>query len=294
VTPELQRRLAEFVDRRTEMSRFCAMLDGNDKLITVIWGEGGLGKSSLLARMVHETAQRGLRKAEVVWTNTRKHDYLGVMRKIRDDLGVEAFKPFTDLVNFFTVPQYTLKIVAPGPISVAHQAQISNSTVGDIAGVIIKDSMIVIPRSDLGVPETERMLQLTTRFIECLHACCAQGPVVLFFDTVEKMSVETHDWLWGELLAAVQDGRLPGVRCVLCGQTPPELEREMSRIVELAELHPLALDDVVEYLGRRGVKESDREVAAKFLLLSTKGKPLEVATMVDAYLQSSPRQGSGA
>ena len=80
---ELERRLAEFVDREAEMDLFCRMLDTGERPVIVVEGEGGVGKSSLLARMVHECALRTLRKSEIVWTDTRRHDYLAVMRKVR-------------------------------------------------------------------------------------------------------------------------------------------------------------------------------------------------------------------
>src|SRR5258708_4773871 len=109
----LQQRLARFVDRESEMSSFCRMLDDVawPRPILVVWGEGGMGKSSLLMRMIHECSLRALSKAEVGWTDTRNHDYLGVMRKIRDDVGASNFGEFTKLVNFFTVPQYRLEVV---------------------------------------------------------------------------------------------------------------------------------------------------------------------------------------
>src|SRR5437899_1373873 len=136
------------------MVEFCNMLDVDDVSIMVVTGDGGIGKSSLLARMMHECAQRKLRRADVVWTETRSHDYLAIMRKIRDDVGVESFHAFTDLVNYFTVPRYELSINVTGvrSIEVARGAAIEGSTVGDIAGVIIKDSMLTIPRTDMAIP----------------------------------------------------------------------------------------------------------------------------------------------
>lgn len=289
MTPELQRRLAEFVDRRSEMTRFSEMLEGNGKRFFAIWGDGGLGKSSLLARMIHEAAQRKLRRAEVTWTNTRNYDYLGVMRKVRDDLGVEAFNPFTDLVNYYTVDHYTLKIDVSGTINVASGLKVENSHVGDIAGVIIKDAMFVSSRSDQRISETERMIQLTGRFIECLVKISRAEPVLLFFDTTEKMTPQTRDWVWGELFAAMHDGRLPGVYAVWCGQDQPALERDMAPYVEAAELRPLEVEDIAEYLERRGVEPHSRQAIAEVLYVTTAGKPLQLATTVDAVLQRFKR-----
>ena len=62
--------------------------------IIAISGETGLGKSSLLARMIHEVAQRNLTKAEVTWTDTRKHDYLATMRAFDRLLGLERLRMF--------------------------------------------------------------------------------------------------------------------------------------------------------------------------------------------------------
>lgn len=287
MTTELERRLAEFVDREDEMARFQDMLETGDRPVMVIWGDGGVGKSSLIARMTHEVAQRKLRKAEVVWTETRNHDYLAVMRKIRDDVGVDYFKPFTDLANFFTVPQYELKIQVEhsGSISVAQGANFEGSTVGDIAGVIVKDAMFVVPRPDMAVPETERMARLTDRFIEDLAFALKSGPpLMVFFDAVEKMTEDTRKWVWGELLASVRDGRLRDIMFVLSGRKEPQLDRDMRFIVERAQLLPLALANIIDYLAVRGVDEASRPDLATMLMVATQGNPLQIATLVDGFL----------
>ena len=293
MTTELERRLAEFVNRDNEMDLFCEVLETDQKPIMIVWGGGGVGKSSLLARMIHECACRKLRKAEVIWTETRNHDYLAIMRKIRDDVGVDYFKPFTDLVNFFTVPQYELKIklASAGSIAVAQDAQIEGSTIEDIAGIVVKDSMIVMPRPDIAVPESERMVRLTDRFIENLAIALQSGPpLVIFFDAVEKMTEDTRKWVWFELLKSVQDNRLYHIRLVLCGRERPLLDRDMQIIVEEAELLPLALENIIDYLVKRGVSESSRNDLASMLWVATKGNPLQIATLVDGFLKLQKRK----
>jgi hypothetical protein len=269
---EMERRLAEFVDRKAEMQRFCDMLDGEDKLIMLVSGDSGLGKSSLFARMIHECGQRGRKKAEVVWSDTRPHDYMAVMRKIRDDFGPDLFQPFTDLINYFTVPQYNLKIDVQGSVRVGEGLQVKDSTVGDVAGVVIKDSMFVVPRNDMAVPEAERLVQLTERFLEVFAAALKNEPLVVFFDTVEKMSESTRAWVWGELLKAVRNGRLTNVRFVLCGISHPPLDRDMEQIID-------------DYLALRGVEEKLRADLADMLLGPTEGKPINLAMGVDGYLK---------
>lgn len=290
---ELEQLLTEFVDREAEMACFCEMLEVGEKSIMVIWGDGGVGKSSLLARMIHECAQRKVRKAEVVWTDTRNHDYLAIMRKIRDDVDTDFFKPFTDLVNFFTVPQYELKIKVENTasITVAQNTQIERSTVGDIAGIIVKDSMFVMPRDDMAVPKNEQMARLTDRFIENLAVALESGPsLVVFFDAVEKMTEDTRKWVWGELFRSVRVGRLRNIRFVLCGREEPLLDRDMQMIVEEAKLQPLELMTITEYLAKRGIDESSRNDLAMMLMVTTKGNPLQIATFVDGFLKMKKRR----
>ncbi len=296
MTIEWERRVKEFVDRGTELSRFCEMLETGRKRIMVVWGDGGLGKTSLLARMSHECAQRTLRKIELVWSDTRLYDYLAIMRKIRDDVGVHYFEPFTDRINYFTVPQYKLKIIVEGQITVAEGAEFDNSTVGDIGGVIVKDSMFVVPRSDQAIPETERMRQLTDRFIPNLATATEKDLCVIFFDAVEKMTRETEQWVWSELVPAIAEGRLPHIRLVLCGRNKPQLNRYLQKSVEETELRPLGLADIKEYLAKphiiehlskRGIdfNERERTLIATTLLAATDGHPLEIALRVDTLLR---------
>jgi hypothetical protein len=249
-----------------------------------------MGKTSLRLRMVHECAQRKLRKAEVECGGTRTSGYLAMMRKIRDDVGLEYFNPFSDYVNFLMDPNYQPKISlninvqGVGGVAVAERAQISGSNVGDIAGLVIKDNMLVLPRTDIAVPEEERMMRLTDRFIEGLKAALREGTLVVFLDAVEKIAPDTERWLWEELLMAVREGRLTGIKCVLCAQVQRQLDRDWRIFVEEAELHPLAIEHIEAYLEKRGVEEALRNGLAMYLLANTKGKISLIAEGVDAFL----------
>ena len=130
--PLLERRLKEFVDRDRELAAFCKMFVSDEKPIMMVWGEVGIGKTSMMMRMVHECAARRMRKAEVVWKDTSPHDYLAVMRKIRDDVGLEHFPAFTDLVNFYYEmgyqPKLQLTLALQGAsINVAQGMNVSDS-----------------------------------------------------------------------------------------------------------------------------------------------------------------------
>jgi len=285
-----RRRLAEFVDRTDEMERFCQMLESDEKHIMIVWGDAGMGKTSLRLRMVHECAQRMLRKAEVECGGTRNTGYLAIMRKIRDDVGLQYFNPFSDYVNFLTDPNYqpkiSLDINVQGMknVAVAHGAQISDSSVGDIAGIVVKDNMLVLPRTDMAVPEEERMMRLTDRFIEGLGAALNEGKLVVFLDSLEKMAPDTDRWLWQEPLLAVREGRLTGIKFVLCAEARPQLDRDWRIFVEEAELQPLAIEHIEAYLEKRGVQEALCNGLAMYLLANTKGKISLIAEGVDAFL----------
>lgn len=289
---QIEIRLAEFVDRDAEIGRFSNMLDSGGKAIMFVSGEGGYGKTSLLARMIHECARRQLRKSEITWTETQNHDYLGIMRKIRDDVGGEHFQSFTTLVNQFTDPSIKITIAADTRnISVAQGMTAENASIGDVAGVIVKDSMFVIPKGDTNIPESERMIPLTTAFLNNLSAAATvNGPLVVLFDATEKMTRETAAWVFGELFRAVQARVLPRVFFVYCGRRKPEVDRYMVDIVEEAELGPLEQKDIALYLEKRGIEQENREAFAELLLTITKGHPYQIANYIDALLKNRKRQ----
>ena len=243
--------------------------------------------------MIHEVATRGHTKSEVIWSETRNHDFIAIARKMRDDFGPDAFSRFTDLINFFTVPQYELKVSVAGDtrISVAEGAVITESNVGDIAGIMIKDVMLTDPRSDMQVSASERRARLTDAFIEGMAQSLADRQAVVFFDATEKVTEETEDWVWGELLPAACEGRMGRVKFVLCGRKEPQVDRLWRGAIEVAELEPLSREHVLAYLERRGVEEATRDPLADMLLVVTKGNMLDLATHVDAYLKIRDRRG---
>jgi hypothetical protein len=296
MTPFLQQRLARFVDREVEMRSFCGMLEKNasPRPIMLVWGEGGMGKSSLLMRMVHECSLRGLGKAEVFWTDTRNHDYLAVMRKIRDDIGANSFGEFTNLVNFFTVPQHRLEVIVGtnAPIAVGAGAEFGpGAQVGTMAGVVMQSGAIVIKdlmlpdlRSDLAISESDRMARLTDQFVQELNAEARRRKVVIFLDAVEKATDATQRWVWGELLGALRDDRLANVCFVIGGRNQPTIDERWRPLIEEKQLGPLRHEHIVEYLAKRGVDPGDaaRGAVADAILAFTEGNPFRVASAVEA------------
>jgi hypothetical protein len=286
--------LAAFVNRQAELGRFCEMLESDEKPIMIVWGDDGMGKSSFLARLIHECASRKLRKAEVFVSKSRFNSYLEILRKIRDDLGPELFPNFTQLVNYLfpspLQPRAPIKIdIGPGAISVLERAKLENVTIhGDVAGVIIKDCMINVPDPNLNISLQDRMNLLTAEFLKDLAPIVQNEMLVALFDDIQELTDETYKWLWAGIISALEEGRLKNIRFVLCGRTKPQLERAAALRVKEAPLQPLGLSDIETYLERSGHVPDGRAVVAQMLLAGSKGIPLEVALQLDSYFQLFP------
>jgi hypothetical protein len=264
------------------------MLGKYPKPVMAVWGSGGMGKSSLMAWMIHECSFQKLRKVEVIYTDDSVYDYIAIMRKCRDDLGTEHFLSFTDLINYYTVPEYKLKLdLGNANIKVAEGMQANDEAeVQQVAGVIvnIKDAMFSSPRNDLDVSELERRRKLTEGFLKNLEQVSASGVIVIFIDGTERMSELTQRWLWESVIRAITEKPLPNVRIVILGRSKPEIDRYRKPFVTISELTPLSKKDIIELLEKRGLPAEERETMAKTLMASHKGHPLQINTTIDELL----------
>jgi len=294
--PTIDRRLSEFVDRDHEMAEFRAMLASDDTSIMVVWGELGIGKTWLRMRMVHECSIQAIRKSEVDWMGSYSPDYRRTMGKIRDDVGAACFNRYTDLVNFFYQrdykPQFNVTVNVQGSVSVATGMAVTEGKVGDVAAVVIKDCMFPEPRTDIAVEEQERRRRLTDQFLADLGGATETGPIVIFFDGVERMSRDTEAWIWEQLLDAPRSGVLKQVKFVLLGEKQPPSERDWEFCMSEAELRPLGHADIVKYIFKRlpGASEETAIALADLILDTTGGRAAAVAAMVQATLKARARR----
>jgi hypothetical protein len=156
----------------------------------------------------------------------------------------------------------------------------------------LRDNNFTIPRSDITVPDEVRRERLTQRFLEGLAMLSRKDRVVLFFNATEKMSEITYEWLWSQLLRPIIDGALSNVRAVLLGQRPAPGRGDLgdrSQLIACAELKPLGVDDIDAFIAKRAADKADpsaetRRELAKVLALATKGRPSDIAALVDQYL----------
>ena len=146
--------------------------------------------------------------------------------------------------------------------------------------------MLVTQRTDLAIPEGERMARLTDQFLLELRSVASDKVVVVFLDALEKAAETTQQWVWSELLEAVRDGRLENVRFVIGGRNQPTVKDEWKALVEERQLKPLEESHVKELLIKREVPPEQAEYMAKFLLVASGGVPLKLASIVEAALRS--------
>ena len=125
---------------------------------------------------MEECAKRKVDWVHMEWEDSRRFNYLDVMRQIREATDPALFQLFNDRVNFYTVPNYELKIaLEPGLIQnvdVLKGGEIRQAGVTVHVGhkVEIKDGMINAQRPDRDVTESQIVIDLTNAFMRCLKA----------------------------------------------------------------------------------------------------------------------------
>jgi len=301
-----QQRLALLVNREQEIANFCAMLDDAECLrpVMAVWGGGGMGKSSLLMRMMHECSLRTLTKAEVFWTDIYNHDYLAVMRKIRDDIGAEKFSEFTQTVNYYYRDEsihVDLKVDAGGSVGEGMVLK-ENARVGQMANVVfepgsivVKDQMETRPRRDLAISDSDRMRRITEQFIKELNAVAAQGRVVIFLDATEKATEVTQRWIWDALLESLRQGQIFGVNFIVSGRQERKLDDKWKLLVDEERLGPLAPKYIGELIDRMQIKVPDESRPLFINMIATlcEGNPLKIANAAGELARMTKNQNSG-
>ena len=292
-------RYGEFVDRKPELKRFCSIVDEDEFVVMLIRGKKGFGKTSFQKRLIYECREvRKMRWAYTYWVDTRSYNYMTVMRMIRDAIGQDFFKPFTDQLNYFTKSDYTLRInieTAGSGVNILNDAKLDDVKVNEIIGqkiekIEIHDLNIDKPREDKVIDEQERMFKLTQQFLSDLTTALGNERIVILIDDVEEMPVETRKWLWSELVRAVLDRNLTNIKfvfCVDCEDTEPELDDLVLRKVHHRRLSPLKEEHILEYLVKRKVgTAAECEPMAKFMVLQGYDEPLKMANSVTAFLEN--------
>ena len=287
--------LARFVDRTQEVSEFQKLLEQSPSGILCLHGPGGIGKSAVLSRMMDECEKRGIRWIHIEWEDSRRYNYLDVMRRIRDGTEPAMFQLFNDRVNFYTVPEYALKISLEGApiqnVEVLAGGEIRSSEVTVHVGhsLEIRDLMVNVPRPDRCVTDAEIVIESTNAFMPCLRGFAAEHPLVVFFDALEKADPLARKWICDELLRRVRDEEITNVFVVLASREHFELDPSFFDCMSGFELQPFRIDDVFEYLTKRGV-DCEKRLAEFIFANSERGNPLKIAVSVDNFVRLQDEQ----
>lgn len=284
--------LKHFVDRVREMAEFDKMLKGSGVYVLCIQAPGGRGKSQLLHRMMEECDLQGVSWVSIEWEDSRKYNYLDIMRQIREQSNQDVlFQLFNDQVNSYMKPEYTVKIQLEGStienIHVLESGEIQQSNITVHAGhnVEIKDCNISIPRPDRDLGKIE--FKLTESFMPCLRTCTSKAPLVVFLDALEKVDDPTRTWISKEFLTQVRDHDINNLFVVLAGRQEFPLDPSFFSCRVVYDLRLLEREHIRDYLSKQGFVENVSDVLVETFYSWTQGDPLQLANAVEAVRQSA-------
>ena len=275
-----------FVDRERICDGFLDMLAGrSEKQIMLLQSPGGMGKSWLVAKLMHECSRQspGMPYAALDFKDGQAHDYLSIVRRARDDLGAANFNPLTQTINAATGLHVNLQLSSPGSGGV-HVEGSSVQAGGDLAGRdIIKDNFFLVQVDSESVYK-EIEGRITEAFFADLRSLLARGPAVFFFDTYEKAPEATRRWIEGNVLYHIREGKLPRAVVVITGREVPELDLAWKHCTARPKLEALDSEHVATYLReKRGLTDVDADT----LYRATMGNPQLLGLLADNLAAAS-------
>lgn len=250
IPTELVRQSESFIGREWAMAEIAAWHETDEPLL-VVTGEPGVGKSTLMTRLVqislgHVVSRRGLGPGWLhAWHFCQAQrfsslDIRGVLERVAGQLCA-------------TLPGYAE--------AVAYRVSGTTVTVNQQFAGSVRDSTVT-GIQNLVLPEVEPQSLLDSLFRKPLSDLGAH--VVLLLDAVD----ETEERVGGpqtlaRLLGELHTDPVPGLRLVLTARSGPSAERfSPGRQLRLREDEPEGTDDVLSYLrGRlhdRGIAEPTR------------------------------------
>ncbi len=215
-----------FVNRERIHALFSEMLmSTSEKQIMLVHALGGMGKSWLVAKLKHECS---IQSPPVLYTSLdfkdgQAHDYLSIIRRVRDDLGAAHFNYLTQTINAGTDIHVNLQITGSGTGGV----NITQSEVrigGDVAGRdIIKDNFFNV-QVDSEAVRREIEARITEAFFSDLCSLLGKTTGVFFIDTYEKAPEATRLWIENHLLYQIREVRLPRAVVIITGREVPQFD----------------------------------------------------------------------
>lgn len=256
------------VNRHDEIAHFRRMVNGQAPRVWLIEGESGAGKSGLLDYLMDEVCAAQ-----------------GIPYVLFD------FKDATP--TFIHLAVQTVHRVGVIPCTATDRCLHDFGAIGvtvDVRGVraVAGRVDIDIDGSSLGRLSREQMAVWHNRFAEALVADLPETLAVLFFDTFEKASIETQEWIVQALLPLLANAA-PRLAVVVAGQQVPVSPRTWRRQHEhtcLAGLSTADWTDFAEQYARRIGRPRPDHAQLALLHGYLQGKPAGMVTAV-TYLCGS-------
>lgn len=236
----------ELIGRDEQIKMFRQMLRGKTKeQILAIHGEGGVGKSLLMDPLIRVCDRKGVARAKVDFRESSL-GHLDILDNLASQLGKERFASYVQERRDYD-----------NEIEKLRQREYS---------------------PDVRERLRQMMSEVTAQFIACLELMLRskfilkRKPVVLLFDSVERISnTDTDSWLRDTLLVEVEE-RLKGLILVIAGRERLSWEDEWQHMIAPYELERFSVGLTEECMKRMigGVVAS----LARIMYELTKGHPL--------------------
>lgn len=302
-----RRRHALFVGRERELDDFAANLvlpldDDRRRFIFQVYGQGGIGKSSLLGKFQQLAGAAGYASARV---NEDQRDVPNTLGRLGAQLN-EYGRKFGDLLERHQKYRQALQeletapdaprglpalvggIVGRGGVTLGRRVPLAGAALDFVDPEAVGNQMgewaAFVASKLTNKDEIRLMLDpagvLTPLFLDGVKKVSESNPVMLLFDTFEDTSDALEPWILELIKGAYGDVPTSLIAAIAGRDRPsPNLWGELDELVTRIQLEPFTEDEAREYLLRKNITDSD--VVSEIIMVS-EGLPLLIATLASA------------
>ncbi len=272
--------LEDFVDREHHIALMWQMQRCEiETRVLAIEGQGGMGKSYLLAEFKAQCQESGIEVVSLDFEQRYEDPgYLHLVKKTWLGLGPDGFDPLAQLIRK-TQDGGALGIIS-SELHISATTSDGDGTVNirggtntfhDVAGRDINNFFVSFHREDPFVQEQARV-QIADVLRKCLEDVTSRRNVVFLLDHWQKGDVDTRRWIVDSLVRWLADHALPKACMVITGIEVPDLDpRRSIRKTRLTELDDQSSHDYL--VKKRGISHE----TAPQIVQVTGGVPLMLA-----------------